>query len=111
MPILRIKMDIEGFEYVVLPDLIHSNAICNFDFIFGEVHQCFAPITWFHTDKSNPQMVLLNTGEEAKSCDWALTKVIKASWHCNFSGLKAMMNPIYMLAKHGLIISTVTECR
>ena len=41
------KMDIEGFEYVVLPDLIHSGAICDFRLVFGEFHPTFAPIRNF----------------------------------------------------------------
>ena len=37
------KLDIEGSEYVVLPDLISSGTFCELDFVFGELHAKFAP--------------------------------------------------------------------
>ena len=33
-----LKPDIEGSEYVVLPDLLFSGALCELDFVFGEFH-------------------------------------------------------------------------
>merc|ERR1712125_49075 len=41
-PVVGMKIDIEGSEYVVLPDLIRTGTICNFDFVFGEFHSRFA---------------------------------------------------------------------
>ena len=38
-----VKLDIEGSEYVVLPDLISSGALCELDFVFGEFHSPNAP--------------------------------------------------------------------
>jgi len=46
-PVTGMEMDIEGYEYVVLPDLIHSGTICDLDFAFGEFHPRFAPIQQF----------------------------------------------------------------
>jgi hypothetical protein len=85
-PILGMKMDIEGYEYVVLPDLIHSGAICHFDFIFGEMHAKFSPITQFRNtdDKgtNNFHRVSLNDKEETKTYGFALIQVMQASRHC-----------------------------
>lgn len=43
-PKVVMKLDIEGSEYVVMPDLILSGAMCGIDFIFGEFHPSFAPL-------------------------------------------------------------------
>ena len=40
------KMDIEGSEYVVLPDLILNGALCSIDFVFGEFHPWFVPMNF-----------------------------------------------------------------
>jgi hypothetical protein len=44
LPTVVMKMDIEGSEYIVLPDLMLSGALCGIDFIFGEFHPEFAPL-------------------------------------------------------------------
>ena len=45
-PKVLIKMDIEGMEYRVIPDLLVSGVFCNaIDAIFGEVHNQFFPQT------------------------------------------------------------------
>jgi hypothetical protein len=77
-PVLGMKMDIEGSEYVVLPDLIHSNTICNFDFIFGEYHTRFAPI-----DPSVGHRVSLTTRKELEMYERSITQVIESSRNCN----------------------------
>jgi len=38
-----VKLDIEGSEYVVLPDLISSGALCELDYVFGEFHPYSTP--------------------------------------------------------------------
>jgi hypothetical protein len=94
-PVLGMKMDIEGFEYVVLPDLILSGGICHFDLIFGEFHAHFAPITQFRiTDNNNNDgdggskpdanfhRVRLEKPEEANVYGNALTQVMEASRNC-----------------------------
>jgi len=45
-PKVVMKMDIEASEYVVLPDLIVSGAICGINHIFGEFHPGFAPLNF-----------------------------------------------------------------
>ena len=46
-PTVVMKMDIEGMEYVVLPDLFFSGVACtSIDYIFGEFHS-------FHTETSH----------------------------------------------------------
>ena len=38
-PKVILKMDIEGLEYVVLPDLVTSGSLCQtVDFCFGDLH-------------------------------------------------------------------------
>jgi len=81
-PMLAMKMDIEGFEYIVLPDLIHSNTLCHFDFAFGEFHSKFFPIEQFNTDSSNPHRVSLRTKQEILNFDHALVKVMHSSRNC-----------------------------
>jgi hypothetical protein len=85
-PILGMKMDIEGYEYVVLPDLIHSGAICHFDFVFGEMHPNFSPITQFRNmdakGTNNFHRVSLNNIEETKRYGSALMQVMQASRNC-----------------------------
>jgi hypothetical protein len=85
-PILGMKMDIEAYEYVVLPDLIHSGAICHFDFIFGEMHPHFSPITQFHNmdDKGTNHFhrVSLNDKNDTETYSFALIQVMQASRNC-----------------------------
>ena len=76
-PILGMKMDIEGSEYIVLPDLIHSNTVCQFQFIFGEFHFWFAPI-----QHSVGHRVSLNTVKELMEYEWAIIKIIESSRNC-----------------------------
>lgn len=81
-PILGMKMDIEGYEYIVLPDLIHSNVICNFDFVFGEFHPRFAPIERFRESKENFHRVKLDTEGQAHQYGKSLVEVIHGSRNC-----------------------------
>lgn len=72
-PILGMKMDIEGHEYRVLPDTIHTGAICDFDFVFGEFHPQFLP------SKHLPE---LKTRSEAEQFTNAIQKIIEGSRNC-----------------------------
>ena len=45
-PKVVMKMDIEGSEYVVLPDLLVRGAVCGIDHIFGEFHPHFTPLNF-----------------------------------------------------------------
>ena len=94
-PVVGMKMDIEGFEYVVLPDLIHSGAICNVDFAYGEFHPKLAPIRQFrknidnNTEKSSSNTtqkdhrVSLETRQEAKQYAHGLVQLMHASRNCD----------------------------
>jgi len=77
-PVVGMKMDIEGSEYIVLPDLILTGSICHFDFVFGEFHSGFAPI-----QPSPGHRVPLNTLKELQEYEWAITKIIESSRNCN----------------------------
>ena len=86
-PILGMKMDIEGFEYVVLPDLIHTGTICNFDFVFGEFHPRFAPIRQFYSTENGNNVdlnlqVSLENYYEVQSYVTSLSQVMMASRNC-----------------------------
>jgi hypothetical protein len=83
-PILGMKIDIEGSEYIVLPDLIHSNIICSFNFVFGEYHSWFAPI-----EKSHGHRVSLKSVKEILEYEWAITKIIESSRNCLVRWLKS----------------------
>ena len=46
-PKVVMKLDVETMEYVLLPDLLLSGALCNtVDKVFGEVHYQFFPLTF-----------------------------------------------------------------
>ena len=81
-PKLGMKMDIEGFEYVVLPDMIHTGVACNFDFIFGEFHPKFAPMDQFRVDENNFHRVELGTKKQAYEYGLALQTIMQASRNC-----------------------------
>lgn len=81
-PILGMKMDIEGFEYIVLPDMIHTGVACNFDFIFGEFHSKFFPITQFRLDENDFHRIELDTKRKADQYAGALQTIMHASRNC-----------------------------
>lgn len=81
-PVLGMKMDIEGYEYVVLPDLIHSNAFCNFGFVFGEFHSRFAPMTQFRANESFFHRIPLDTPQQANKYAGSLIEIMQASRNC-----------------------------
>lgn len=92
-PILSFKMDIEGYEYVVLPDMIHEGIICGFEFAFGEFHPKLAPIRTFNgkdntNSSSSPDdpplhRVSLESAQLARQYASALTQTIESSRHCS----------------------------
>ena len=103
LPIMTMKMDIEGFEYVVLPDLIHSGAICDFQLLFGEFHDNFAPIQSFRDSADDKEgndresdgyfnsyhRISLETRKESLEYAWALKTVMESSRHCQVRFLDA----------------------
>jgi FkbM family methyltransferase len=76
-PQVLMKMDIEGMEFLVLPDLMLSGVLCTIDLIFGEFHPHFAPYSFpGHRAK-------LDTTEAAWDMMLATIKVMHASRNCN----------------------------
>lgn len=69
-------MDIEGSEYVVLPDLMFTGVLCHLDFVFGEFHPRFAPMNF------TGHRVELKTREQATNLQNVLTDVIPTSRNC-----------------------------
>jgi len=76
IPTVVMKMDIEGSEYVVLPDLILSGALCAIDFLFGEFHPWFVPLNFTghriklerRHDAEFLQKVLINAIPTSRNC-------------------------------------------
>jgi Methyltransferase FkbM domain len=75
-PVLGMKMDIEGSEYIVLPDLMLSGVYCQLGFVFGEGHQRFAPLNF------TGQKADLSTRENIKIFQDAVTSAMQASRNC-----------------------------
>ena len=75
-PVLGMKMDIEGSEYIVIPDLILSGIFCQLDFLFGEGHHRLAPYNF------TGQQVDLSTRENTEKFQAELTSVMKSSRNC-----------------------------
>ena len=75
-PTVVMKMDIEGSEYIVLPDLMMSGAICGIDFIFCEFHASFAPL-----DFPGSRIPLQNS-KQAGEAQNVLFKALASSRNC-----------------------------
>ena len=58
-PSVVMKLDIEGAEYDVLPELIASRALCLVDYVYAEIHPRIFNISkadsaaWFRTLQAN----------------------------------------------------------
>ena len=76
-PKVIMKVDVEGTEYAMLPDLMLSGAMCGIDIMFGEFHPKFAPLDF------PGQRIPLSTEVETREFQGALTKVIPSSRNCN----------------------------
>jgi hypothetical protein len=75
-PKVVMKLDVEGSEYVLLPDLMLSGSMCGIDFLFGEFHPAFAPLDF------PGHRIPLSTKSEAVDIGGALRKVIPSSRNC-----------------------------
>lgn len=75
-PTVVMKMDIEGSEYVVLPDLILSGALCGVDFLFGEFHPWFVPLNF------TGHRIKLERRQDAAHLQNVLIDVIPSSRNC-----------------------------
>ena len=74
-------MDIEGLEYVVLPDLVTSGALCQtVDFCFGELHPqyFFFPINRTATHGE----LYLENAPAGKVFGDSLIRALHSSQHC-----------------------------
>ena len=72
------KMDIEGMEFRVLPDLLYSGVFCrNLDFVFGEMH---GHKRWYPMEL--PNGVTLHDGTEGLAYIRAFTRAIQANPSC-----------------------------
>jgi hypothetical protein len=75
-PKVVMKMDVEGSEYVLLPDLMLSGTMCGIDLMYGEFHTAFAPLDF------PGHRVPLRNNREARGIEDALKKVIPSSRNC-----------------------------
>jgi hypothetical protein len=80
-PVILVKLDIEGSEFVVLPDLISSGVFCDLDLVFGELHGKNAPYNFPGLD------VPLQTQEQAKDFERVIVNMIKSLRMCKASFL------------------------
>jgi hypothetical protein len=70
------KMDIEGFEYVVLSDLIVTGSLCeSVNGVFGEQHFQFFPTTYENG-------LTLESGESARTYLSNLLQAISTNFDC-----------------------------
>ena len=78
-PKVVMKLDVEGLEFVVLPDLLVSGALCNtVDFVFGEFHfQDF-----FYPLKFPEHNLVLNNSSEARQLANDALKMMEISPSC-----------------------------
>ena len=80
-PKVILKMDIEGLEYIVLPDLVTSGALCQtVDFCFGELHPqyFFFPINRTETHGG----LYLENANAGKAFGDSLIRALHSSRHC-----------------------------
>ena len=80
-PKVILKMDIEGLEYVVLPDLVTCGALCQtVDFCFGELHPqyFFFPINRTATHGG----LYLQNAPAGKVFGDSLIRALHSSQHC-----------------------------
>jgi hypothetical protein len=75
-PKVVMKLDVEGSEYVLLPDLMLSGTMCGIDFMYGEFHARFAPLDF------PGHRIPLTIDREAEDIEGALRKVIPSSRNC-----------------------------
>ncbi|KAL7538624.1 hypothetical protein ACHAWF_006154 [Thalassiosira exigua] len=73
-PVIVAKLDIEGSEYVVLPDLISSGIFCQLDYIFGEFHSPNAPFNAYFPGLDVP----LQTREQTVKFEQTILTMIKS---------------------------------
>lgn len=79
-PKVVMKMDIEGSEYIVLPDLVLSGALCGIDLVFGEFHghndADYIPLNF------TGHRISIDTTDQAEVARMILKGVIPMSRNC-----------------------------
>lgn len=73
-PKVVMKLDVEGSEYVTLPDLISSDVFCRLDFVFMEFHSPNAPFNEYFPGLDVP----LNNPQQAYSFEIGLVGIVKS---------------------------------
>ena len=89
-PILGIKMDIEGSEYIVLPDLMLSGVFCQLDYLFGEGHAVNSPYNFAG------QRADLSTVESTVQFEAAMRLVLHGSRNCQAEYLPGFDDESYL---------------
>lgn len=78
-PKVVMKFDVEGLEFVVLPDLLVSGALCNtVDFVFGEFHYQ----DFFYPLKFPEHNMILRDADEARQFANGAVKMMETSKAC-----------------------------
>ena len=73
-PKIVMKLDIEGSEYVTLPDLISSGVLCQLDFVFMEFHSGIAPFDGYFPGLDVP----LGNKQHARAFETGLVDTVKS---------------------------------
>ena len=78
-PKVVMKLDMEGMEFVTLPDLMMSGILCKtVDDVFGEFH--YEP--FFFPMRRPKQGILIKHGKEARDVAKVIRKQFSKSLHC-----------------------------
>lgn len=77
-PTVVMKLDVETLEFVVLPDLLLSGALCDtVNRVFGEVHYQFFPLEFHYNG------LKLTKAKEAKAYFMSQLRLLEISPNCN----------------------------
>ena len=80
-PSVVMKLDIEGAEYDVLPELIASRALCLVDYVYAEIHPRIFNISkadsaaWFRTLQANITAMRAAAQARGRPCPVELTQL------------------------------------
>jgi FkbM family methyltransferase len=91
-PTVVMKMDVEGMEYLLLPDLIVSGALCQtVDYAFGEMHQ------WMNIKYSHARGGLtLNETQQKQDFSDHLFQIFHAARHCRTTRFDLLDDEAYL---------------
>ena len=100
-PKIVMKLDIEGSEYVVLPDLISSGVLCQLDFVFMEFHSSKMPFNEYYPGLDVP----LQNQQQAYNFEIGLVGIVKSFSRTCKVRLKIMDDESYL--HDGVALPTV----